>query len=370
MSPSCSLRYRMIYLDNNSTTKIDPAVLAEVMPILNGPPSNPSSVHRLGQEARARVAGATKQIAAHFGVKTKEVVFTSGATEALNVVIRSVPSGLHIITSSLEHIAVLEAVKLTGCTVTYLDPEPGKGAITAAQIAAALQPNTAMIVVMAANNETGVKTDLEPIAALAEEKRIALVVDGVAQVGKEPFTLYPGISALCLSGHKIHAPQGIGVAIIRSRFPARPLIVGGPQQRGVRGGTENVAGIVGLAKALEFTTDVAHLRDRLEAGLRSKLSDVVVHGENAPRVGNVSNMAFPGVEGEWLLMQLDLAGIAVSHGAACSSGALEPSRVLLNMGIAPKLARSSIRFSLSRFTTEAEIDRTIETVVKLTSQAS
>ncbi len=362
----------MIYLDNNATTFLGPSVLAVMEPLLSGKVGNPSSIHRYGQAAKALLAKATKEVAAHFGVKTNEIIFTSGATEALNMVIKSAPKGSHIITSSLEHIAVIESLKFTECTVTYLDPEPGKGAITVEQIEHALRPETAMIVVMAANNETGVRTDIEVIASFAEQRGISLVVDGVAQLGKGEWSLPAGVSAACFSGHKIHAPTGVGVAIVRRSFKNDPLIVGGPQQHSMRGGTENLAGIVGFAKALSLLPKtgeaMAILRDRFEEGILSQLEGVQVHGSGEARIGNTSNIAFKGVDGESLLMQLDLAGVAASHGSACTSGTLEPSRVLLNMGIAPSVARGSLRFSLSRFTTQNEIERAIEIVVELVKQ--
>ncbi|MCC5832995.1 MAG: cysteine desulfurase [Chlamydiales bacterium] len=361
----------MIYLDNNATTFLDPAVLAAVEAVLRGKIGNPSSIHRYGQAGQALLAKATKDTAAFFGVRTSEILFTSGATEALNMLICSIPRGSHIISSSLEHIAVMEALKFTGCEVDYLDPEPRMGAIHPRQVGEAVRPDTAAIVLTAANNETGVMTDLEPIAAFAEKRGIALIVDGVARLGKGEWRLPQGISAASFSGHKIHAPTGVGVALIRKSFKPHPLIVGGPQQHRMRGGTENVAGIVGFAKALTLLPksdeEMATLRDSLEQGLAAHL-DIVIHGVDQPRLCNTSNIAFPGVDGETLLMQLDLAGIAVSHGSACSSGAVEPSRVLLNMGVDPLLARSSIRFSLSRFTTQDEIENAIEVVVDLVTR--
>lgn len=359
----------MIYLDNNGTTFLDPKVFEAMEPILKGEMGNPSSIHRYGQKSRASLAKATKEVAAFFGVQTHEVVFTSGATEALNMVIRSLPKGAHIITSSLEHPAVMEPLKFTGCEVSYLDPYPGKGAITLSQIEEALCSSTRAIVVMAANNETGVKTDLEPIAAFAQNKGLVLIVDGVAVLGKEKWPIPKGVSAACFSGHKIHGPTGIGVAIIRRSMKVHPLIFGGPQQHGMRGGTENLPGIVGFAKALtlfnESEKDVAALRDYLEEGLLARLSGVVINGRGEPRLCNTCNCAFEGVEGDALLMQLDLAGVAVSLGSACSSGSIEPSRVLLNMGINSQIARNSIRISLSRFTTREEIERALQIIVQV-----
>lgn len=356
----------MIYLDNNSTTFLDPQVFAAMEPILTGKIGNPSSIHRYGQTAKALLAKATKEVAAYFGVRTTEVIFTSGATEALNMVIRSAPKGSHIITSSLEHIAVMEALKFTECAVTYLDPHPGMGAINLEQIKGALLPETTMIALMAVNNETGAKTDLEAIAAFAEERGLSFVVDGVSALGKGRWSMPRGCSAACFSGHKIHGPTGVGLAIIRKSMKRRPLIVGGPQQQNMRGGTENLAGIIGFAKALSLMPErgfeMERLQNRFEEGLRAALPDLVIHCESGPRICNTSNVAFLGVEGEMLLMQLDLAGIAASHGSACSSGSLEPSRVLLNMQVPSNVARSSLRFSLSRFTTGDEIEQAISII--------
>ncbi len=362
----------MIYLDNNATTFLDPKVLAAMEMVLSSKIGNPSSIHRYGQAAQALLIKAAKESAAFFGVQTSELVFTSGATEALNMIIRSIPRGSHIITSSVEHIAVMEALKFTECEVDYLDPEPGSGAITPRQVGEAARSDTAAIVLMAANNETGALTDLEPIASFAQRRGIALIVDGVARLGKGRWTLPQGVSAACFSGHKIHAPTGVGMAVIRKSMKCHPLIVGGPQQHRMRGGTENLAGIVGFANALsllpESGEEVRVLRDRFEQRLSANLAHIFIHGEREPRICNTSNIAFSGVDGETLLMQLDLAGIAASHGSACSSGALETSRVLLNMGIDPKLARSSIRFSLSRFTTEEEIDRAASIITDIVTR--
>lgn len=359
----------MIYLDNNATTFLDPCVLEELQLFLKRPLGNPSSIHFHGQKARGLLASLLHETAQFFGCKANEVIFTSGATEALNMAIKSAPHKSHIITSSLEHSAVLEPLKQTGCLITSLDPLPGLGAIEASQVEAALRSDTSMIVLMAANNETGIKTDIEAIAKIAQAHNLLFVVDGVALLGKEPISWPSGVSSLCFSGHKIHAPQGIGLAILKKSPKWRPLLTGGPQQYGMRGGTENLFGIVGMTKALTLlkncevqASKMAALRSLLEEGIVQNLSDILIHGKNANRVSNVSNMAFLGVDAETLLMKLDLEKVCVSHGSACSSGALEPSRVLLNMGVPQKVARASIRFSLSRFTTQEEILRTIEIV--------
>lgn len=357
----------MIYLDNNATTALDPEVFEAMKPFLTSLTGNPSSVHGYGQRAKAALTEATRRCARFFKVRPEEIIFTSGATEGLNWLIRSIPQGAHVISSSLEHAAVLEPLKQSGCWVTYLDPEQGEGAIAPAQLEGALRENTEAIILTAVNNETGIKTDLEAIAALASLHGIPLIVDGVAWLGKEPIHLPAGVSAVCFSGHKIHGPLGVGLAVVRKGFKTKPLITGGGQQRGLRSGTENLPAIVGFAKALELLTSeqgegMFKLRERFESGLRKALPDIVILGEERQRICNTSQIAFPGVDGETLLFTLDLAGVAASHGAACSSGTLEASRVLLSMGIDPALARSSLRFSFSRFNTDAEIDTTISII--------
>lgn len=364
----------MIYLDNNATTLLDPSVLETVHTVLRGEYGNPSSIHRYGQAAKALLIQATQKVSSFFNVTPQEVIFTSGATEALNMLVKSIPSGSHLITSSLEHAALLEPLKRSGCSITYLDPLPNHGMIVREQIQKALKPNTAMIFLMAANNETGIKTDIDDIALLAKEAGIPFVVDGVAILGKEVWKMPEGVEAACFSGHKMHAPAGIGCLIVRKKMKLKPLIVGGAQQNGWRGGTENLAAIVGFAKALECIQEkIPHaymlgLRNRFEQRILQAIPDVLIHGLNQPRVSNTTNCAFLGVDGETLLMLLDLAGVAASHGSACSTGALEPSRVLLNMGINPQVVRSSIRFSLSRFTTEEEIDRAVLILADLVRQ--
>jgi cysteine desulfurase len=362
-----------IYLDNNATTGVDPRVLDAMMDDLSGIPANPSSVHHFGQEARKQIARARQTISGILHVKPHELIFTSGGTEALNMILRGI-SGGHILTSDVEHSAVfntLQMLEKKGAKATYL-PAGLWGAVRPEQIEEAIRKETKLIVLSAVNNETGVKIDLEKIANLAKQASIPFVVDAVSLLGKESFKIHDGISAMAFSGHKLHAPKGIGLAFIRSHFKFDPLLTGGDQEFSKRAGTENLSGILGLAKAIELlktelpeaTHQMQKLRDRLIEGLMEKLGNIVVHGQG-PRIANTANISFPGAEGESLLMKLDLAGIAVSHGSACSSGALEPSRILRNMGIPANIARSSLRFSLSRFTTQEEIDTCIEIIVKL-----
>jgi len=365
---------KRIYLDNNATTEPDEAVLAalgEAFKVFG----NPSSSHYFGQEAKHILVKARDMIAQYFNVLPQEVIFTSGATEGLNMCMRGFfgfyPKG-HLITSSCEHAAVYETancLKEAGLPVTFLNPGVW-GAVSPQQVLESIRPDTNLIVLMAANSETGVKTDYEAIAEIAATRKIAFVVDGVQLLGKEPFSLPRGVSAISFSAHKIHGPKGIGFTIIRKGFRLAPFISGGNQEFGKRAGTENVAAIAGLAKAIELLSDqkvytlkMATLRDHFEKELIS-LGGVSVNGEGS-RIANTSNLAFEGIEGEVLLLKLDLEGLAASHGSACSTGALEPSRVLLNMGYSKERAGSSVRFSLCRHTEKEEIERAISIIKKI-----
>ncbi len=366
-----------IYLDNNASTPIDPRVLNAVVDILENHTGNASSIHSYGRALQKKLVMARDIVARYLGVKPKEIFFNSGGTEGMNTILKMYfdenPRG-HIITSDLEHPCVFNTVKFLeskGLSVTYLSP--GKyGAPTPEDVEDAIQPNTSLIALMAANNETGVITNIDGVAAVAMKHEIPFLVDAIALVGKKEFTIPEGVTALCLSGHKVHAPKGVGVTFVRRRTKFSPLLIGGGHEQGRRAGTENISGIVGFGKAIELldtelpesTERMTQLRDKFESELLRQLSGISINGEG-PRTCNTSNIAFSGVEGETLLANLDMQGLAVSHGSACSSGALEPSRVLLNMGISRELAMSSIRFSLSRMTTEAEIDRAIAIVVSV-----
>lgn len=369
-----------IYLDNNATTFLDPRVKEAFAYYLEAFQGNPSSIHSYGQEARRLLNQARREIADYLQVKSNEVVFTSGGTEGLNMILRGIfaqnPKG-HLITSSVEHSAVYETAKVLqswGYKVSFLDPGLW-GAVTSEAVKEALRPDTALIALMAVNNETGVKTDIASMAALAHEFKVPLLIDGVALLGKENFEIPLGVSAMCFSGHKLHAPKGVGFSYIRSTLKFQSIITGGEQEFGKRGGTENVPGIMGLLKAINLLKEelpqasrhMQKLRDKLEAKLISELRGVWVNGR-APRICNTSNLSFDGIEGETLLSLLDLEGVAVSHGSACASGALEPSRILLNMGLSKEKASSAIRISLSRFTTEAEIDRVADILCRLVTK--
>lgn len=369
---------KRIYLDNNSTTSVDPRVLQVMVDDLSGPPANPSSIHHFGQEARKQITQARYSMSEFFQVKPSELFFTSGGTESLNWILRGFVSQnpkCRIVTSNVEHACInttLQHLQQSGVDVTYL-PVGLWGAVRLQQLEEHCNSNKPDLIILGSvNNETGVKTDIDALARFALEHQIPFVVDAVSHLGKELFHIPRGVAAMAFSGHKIHGPKGVGLAFIRSGFKIAPLITGGNQEQTKRAGTENLSGILGFAKALELlktelpeaSERMKRLRDRLIEGLMQHCGNIVIHGQG-PRICNTAHISFPRAEGESLLMQLDLKGVATSHGSACSSGALEPSRILINMGIAPSIARTSLRFSLSRFTTEAEIDSTIQYISEL-----
>ncbi len=363
---------KKIYLDNNATTALDPRVIDAMQEILTPIPFNSSSVHSFGQESKKLLTKSRDTIAHALHVKPQELVFTSGGTETLNLLLRGFCTpGCQILTSDVEHPAVRETLQSLDAKVTYL-PAGLWGAVQPHQIEEALTPETHLIVLMAANNVTGVKTDITAIADIAHRRNIPFIVDGVQLLGKELFHIPAGVSAMAFSGHKLHGPTGIGCAFVRSGFKIHPQITGGSQEYSRRAGTENLLGIVGLAKAVELlakelpaaTERMRTLRDRLTEGLMQSLGNIVVHGQG-PRICNTVHIGFPGIDGETLLLQLDLAGIAASHGSACASGGLEPSPILLKMNIPASLARTSIRFSLSRMTTQDDINTAIELISQL-----
>ncbi|MDR3623569.1 MAG: cysteine desulfurase family protein [Chlamydiales bacterium] len=363
-----------IYLDNNATTSLDKEVLHAMLEDLENIPLNPSSTHFFGREAKAKLAFARESVAHFFNVSPSEVIFTSGGTEALNQIIRGIDlKGGHVITSNAEHSAVNKTLQsIKDIEVTQL-PVGSWGAVLPEDVQHALQPNTKLIALIGANNETGVKTDIEAIGMIASARNIPFIVDAVSWIGKEPFIMHKGILAIAASGHKFHGPKGSGFLILRKNLKCSPLITGGSQEYGKRGGTENLAGILGIAKALtllqnqdNITNYTKALRDHLEKGLLN-IEGVSINGEG-PRISNTTNLAFHGIDAEALLIHLDLSQIAASHGSACNAGALEPSRVLLNMGLSRKVVKSSIRFSLSRNNTKEEIDTAIEIIKNLVSK--
>jgi len=369
-----------VYLDNNASAPLDPRIrdfIILTLPLLLG---NPSSTHSCGRTLRALLTNAKDIGASFLGVNPRELIFTSGGTECVNMAIRGLvakKSSGHIITSAVEHSCVIASCKFleqNGFEVTYLQPGAW-GAITPDALKAAIRSDTCLIALMAVNNETGVKTDISAIAAIAEEHHIPFFVDAIALLGKEKFAIPKGVSAMAFSGHKFHALQGVGLLYLRSNVKLQPLIVGGEHESGRRAGTENVLGIITMGKAFEIlskeliqsTEKMFILRKQFEETLLKCLPNIIINGEG-PRTSNVSNIAFLGIDGEALLMNLDRAGIAASHGSACSSGALEPSRVLLSMNLPLDRVRSSIRFSLSKLNTEDEIERACAIIVDVVTQ--
>ena len=360
---------RRIYLDNNATTPGLPEVFEAMRPYFAEQFGNASSIHHHGQETRAAVENARASVASLLGANASEIVFTSGGTEGDNLAIAGLAkAGDHVITSSVEHHAVLHAVKHLeeiGCDVTVV-PVDGRCLVDPDDVRRALRPNTKLVSIMMANNETGVLQAVEEIGKIATEAGVLFHTDAVQAAGKVPIDVNRiGCHALTISGHKMHAPQGIGAVYIRKGTKLEPLFHGGRHERSQRAGTENVPGIVALGKAAELAKAgldrgddrrLAALRDKLERGILAQVEDAGVNGDGAQRVPNTTNIHFDHIEGESLVIALDLKGLAVSTGAACSSGAIEPSHVLIAMGLRPEQARASIRFSLGKQTTEEDIE--------------
>ena len=391
---------RRVYLDNNATTPVLPEVLEAMRPYFGERFGNASSIHHHGQETRAAVERARESVAALLGCRASEVVFTSGGTEADNLAIFGLAgAGDHVITSTVEHHAVLNACKhlaeyrdkyrdkypeTTGCDVTYL-PVDGRGLVDPADVKRALRPNTKLITIMFANNETGVLQPVAEIGKIAAEADIYFHTDAVQAASKVPIDVNKiGCDLLTISGHKFHGPQGVGALYVRKGTQLDPMFYGGNHERSRRAGTENVPGIVGFGKAAELARagfelgndrddsradqKMAAARDRLERELL-KIDATGLNGEGAPRVPNTTNIYFDGIEGEALVIALDLKGLAISTGAACSSGAIEPSHVLTAMGLRRDRAKASIRFSLGKQNTAEDIDFALglipETVARL-----
>jgi cysteine desulfurase len=373
---------RRIYLDNNASTPLLPEVFEAMRPYFGEGFGNASSIHCHGQETRAAVERGREWVAKLLGCGSQEIVFTSGGTESDNLAVAGlISAGDHLITSTIEHHAVLNACKHMediGCAVTCV-PVDGRGLVNPDDVRRALRPNTRLISILLANNETGVLQPVEEIAAIAAEAEVYFHTDAVQAAAKMPLDVNRiGCDALSISGHKMHAPQGVGALYLRKGTPLQPLFYGGRHERSRRAGTENVAGIVGLGKAAELALqalgsggnrEMSAMRDRLQQGILAQIEDAGVNGEGAPRVPNTTNIYFDHIEGESIVISLDLKGLAVSSGAACSSGAIEPSHVLMAMGLRPDRARASIRFSLGKQTTEEEIDFALalvpETVARL-----
>jgi cysteine desulfurase len=371
-----------IYLDYNATTPVAPAVLEAMLPFLGENFGNAGSVHSAGQRARAAVDAARESVAALIGAKPSEIVFTSGGTEADNLAIfgsiaASPKARKHIITTAIEHHAILhscEELGRQGIDVTIVPVGRGpesQGVVDPEDIRRALRPETILITIMHANNELGAIQPIEEIASIAAEAGVRFHCDAVQSAGKVPLDVTRlGVDLLSISAHKFYGPKGVGALYVRTGTNLAPRFFGGHAERDRRPGTENVPGIIGMGKAAELARKllaedgarIAPLRDRLESALLERIPAARVNGDRAHRVPNTTNISFPGAAGEALLIALDLQGVECSTGAACSSGSTEPSHVLTAAGLSRDDARASLRFSLGRPTTAAEIDRAIEII--------
>lgn len=366
---------RRVYLDNNATTPVLPEVFEAMRPYFAEHFGNASSIHHHGQETRAAVERARESVAELLGCKSSEIVFTSGGTEADNLAISGVVrAGDHLISSTIEHHAVLNSCKhleAMGCEVTYVRVD-GRGQVDPDDVRGAVRPRTRLITIMMANNETGVLQPVEEIGKIAAEAEVNFHTDAVQAAGKVAIDVNRlGCDLLSISGHKLHGPQGVGALYVRKGTILEPMFHGGSHERSRRAGTENVPGIIGLGKAAQLATEslergdlveMSAMRDRVEQKILTEIEATGVNGAGAPRIPNTTNIHFDYIEGEALVIALDLKGLAVSTGAACSSGAIEPSHVLTAMGLPPEVARASLRFSLGKQNTPEDVQFALDLV--------
>lgn len=366
---------KTIYVDNNATTKVDPQVVESMLPYFSEHYGNPSSMHYFGGQVGQKIEEARKQVASLINASSEEIVFTSCGTEsdsmAIHAALSSFPDKKHIVSSRVEHPAVkslCERLVKKGYKVTFV-PVDRKGVLDMDHLYDSITDDTAIVSIMWANNETGVIFPIEEISNLTKQKGAIFHTDAVQAVGKIPVDVSQStLDMLSISGHKIHAPKGIGALYIRKGTPFSPFLIGGHQERGRRGGTENVASIIGFGKASELAVNhikdsidrVRQLRDKLEHELISRVPNVLINGDDENRLPNTTSLSFEYVEGESILLMMDELGICASSGSACTSGSLEPSHVLRAMGVPFTAAHGSIRFSLSIYNTEEEVDYIIE----------
>ena len=372
-----------IYLDNAATTAVSPEVLQEMLPWFTEHYGNPSSIHATGRDARKAIENARRQVAAAIGANPQEIYFTAGGSESDNWAIKGAAfanrkKGNHIITTAIEHHAVLHTcgwLEKQGFEVTYL-PVDRDGRVTPEQVEAAITDRTILITVMAANNEIGTLEPIAEIGKIAKAHKVLFHTDAVQAVGAIPLDVQAlNVDMLSMSGHKFHGPKGIGALYIRRGVRIDTLIHGGAQERGQRAGTENLAGIVGIGKAIELATEnlpekaakLSAMRDRLIDGILERIPDVRVNGPREGRLPNNANVSVRYIEGESMLLKLDLAGIAASSGSACTSGSLDPSHVLLAIGLPHEVAHGSLRMTLGSDTTDADIDRVLEVLPEIVS---
>lgn len=368
-------RHELIYFDNNATTRVDPAVLEEMWPYLAEHYGNPSSAYGLGKRTSTALEQARERVAALLDAEPGEIVFTSCGTESSNAAIHSAlamdPDRQHIVTTRVEHSATLktcEALAKQGHEITWLSVD-AQGCLDLDELQRAIRPDTAMVSIMWANNETGVLFPVAEAAEIVRAKGALFHTDAVQAIGKVPLSLREAkINFVSLSGHKLHCPKGVGALYVNRRTKFHPFLTGGSQENGKRGGTQNVASIVALGKACELAgqwlddeaTTVRALRDRFEAGVLERIPGAQVNGHPEQRLPNTSNISFEGLDSEAVLMMLDQRGLCCSAGSACTAGSLNPSHVLKGMGFSDERARSSLRFSFSRYNTEAEVTRALE----------
>jgi len=359
------------YFDNNATTRIAPEVLEAMLPFLRDQWGNPSSLYGFGRQLAKPLELAREKVAALINAEPREIILTSGGTESINSVLQSAiethPQKRHLITTAVEHPATLKSharLKSLGFDVTIL-PVDADGQLDVRSLERSIRPDTALVSAMTANNETGVLFPIEEIAAICRSKDVLFHTDAVQTLGKLKIDVKEsGVDFLSLSAHKLYAPKGVGLLYVKRGVKFQPCIIGGGQEQGRRGGTENVAGIVGFGRAAELATTyineantrIRALRDKLENGILKAIKGVAVNGSRDLRLPNTSNLSFEGIEAEGILLLLDEQGICASSGSACTSGSLDPSHVLLAMGCDAARARSSVRFSLGIYNTEAEVD--------------
>jgi cysteine desulfurase len=374
----------MIYLDHNATTPVHPQVLEAMMPYFMEQFGNASSSYRLGREAKIALERSRKKIADCIGAKPQEIIFTSGGTESDNHALRGVARflrarGSHIITSRIEHHAVLktcEDLENEGFRITYL-PVNAHGQIDPDDVRSHIGKDTILISIMLANNETGVMQPIREAAALAADANIVFHTDAVQAMGKTHVDVHDlGVDLLSISGHKFHGPKGVGALYIRENTPVTPILTGGHHEHSLRPGTENVPAIVGLAEALSMAVrnqeatiqKLLRLRGKFEASIMKNIEGIHIHGMHAPRIPNTSSISFPFIEGESILLHLDLKGIYASSGSACSADSPEPSHVLRAMGVPPLTAQGTIRFSLGKDNTDEEMGYVIQSLIEITSR--
>jgi cysteine desulfurase len=366
---------KIYYFDNNATTKVAPEVVEAMLPFLSEQYGNPSSSYQFGKLAGEQVKIAREKVAAMINADPREVIFTSCGTESNNSAIHSAlvthPGKRHVLTTAVEHSANIkfcEFLEKRGFEVTFM-PVESDGAIDVHLLEKNIRPDTAIVSVMWANNETGVVFPIEEIAAICRSKEVLFHTDAVQTPGKSKIDVADlGVDFLSLSAHKLHAPKGIGILYVKRRTKYQPYVIGGGQEQGRRGGTENVASMVGFGRAAELAmaslndenTRVRALRDRMEKSILGTIPNSIRNGDASSRLPNTSNIAFDFVEAESLLLLLDQAGICASSGSACTTGSLDPSHVLVAMGLTPARARASIRFSLGIYNTDAEVDYLLE----------